>query len=559
MRSSRSFSFLALVALVVVGAQVLAGCQDGERSAAEPRSVEGAEPAAGAGPAPRGGPSLTLVRNEDGGTQVREASQTVLVIHGTELADATSVVVGATGFSQILSATATELRVSCSCFGMARGPAAVTVTTPGGAASLPDAVEITPFVVSPSAPMGGRGTFDSPMHLCDPALPSWIGGGNLIHLLGGVHVCAGSLLLFGRVDIEGAADGSTVIRGDGTTGFAFFLVDGGQPGSPAQIRRLTFEAPLDAVSLSLNNGSFQLEDIAGGRISAISAGSISLDGYSFDGAGPGLDLDAAHFALSDLDVRCAGGDGASGIRLASQASRGGARSTVERVAVTHCSRGVLIDRVSPFFQVPEMDLEDLELVDNEIGLEMRAGIITVRELEIRGDAATPLVSQYGVKFSGHYLDLLGGTIRDQTMAGIEQYTSTPGGQLPDPVAQLFVDQLEIVGGPLGISFLGYDGGTDLKVRRSVLRDQTVACVQGDGYESWIDLGTVDDPGGNALSVVSGYAVDDLRTDTRLGFYFYIDAHGTTLNGLGYDGHVIDGPAYITPDFRIPTWNSGIRF
>ena len=59
-------------------------------------------------------------------------------------------------------------------------------------------------------------------------------------------------------------------------------------------------------------------------------------------------------------------------------------------------------------------------------------------------------------------------------------------------------------------------------------------------------------------MVSGYAIDERRSDTLYG-YEWIDAHGTTLNALGYDGNSITGPARIAPDFRIWYGVSGIRF
>lgn len=509
---------------------------------------------------PLGGPSIAMVRNEDGGVQVREASATKFVITGTDLAGASSAMVEGCYETVITSATATEVRVTSQCFGMTRGELlSVSVTTPVGTSTAPDALLVTPFVISPTAPIGGRGTYESPMPLCDPDLPLFLGGGNKMELLGGTHVCGNFLLLSGHLLIEGALDGSTVIEGEGS-GFSFAVSS--SSSSLVEIRRLTFrEVPGGPSSLTLGGGggAFLVEDVAGGRIWTSDVSSITIDDYSFEGDGLPLDLEASSFTLSDIDVRCQSGS-AIGLRLAGpQSMFGAAHGTLDRISVEHCARGLHIVRANPFEQHPTLEIDGLELVDNAIGLQMDSGHVTVRDLEIRGDAMTPLVSQIGVSFSGHYLDLLGGEILGQTLAGISQVTSSPGGFFPDPVAQLFVDQFEIIGGQVGVEFHGYDGGTDLKIRRSVIRDQTVACLRGSGYESWMDLGTVEEPGGNALSVVSGYAIDDTRTDTNFGWYFYLDAHGTTLNGLGYDTNVIDGPAQIPLDFRIATSRSGIRF
>lgn len=540
--SRRALGFTCLAGCV--GLALLSGCQEGAPALDDDGFASNEL-------APLGGPSLTMVRNGDGGVQMRESSETVIVITGTDLADATSVMVG-TCQPQITSATATELRALTMCYGVPRGMATVSVTTPGGTASLPNALEITPFVISPTAPpTGGRGTFESPMHLCDPTINLWADTGNLLHLLGGTHVCNG-LSLIGGVDIDGATDGSTVIRGD-TSGFNLFL------NADSRIRRLTFEAPPEWGSMSLWSGAYLVEDVSGIRIQSNNSRSITIDGYRFEGDGVALDLAAETFALSDLVVDCAGGAG-TGLQLIAPEHRPEAGSgTVERVEISRCARGVQINRRNPFYRTPVLELKDLELVDNGVGLAVSSGEITVRNLEVRGDPVAPPVSEYGVAFGGHSMSLLGGEIRGQTVAGISQSTSSPGGQNPDPVAYLFVDQYEIIGGPIGVEFSPYDGGTDIKIRRSEIRDQTVASVRVDGEESTIDLGTVEEPGGNQLSVVSGFAIDDLRTTTEFTPSFYLDAHGTTLNGLGYDGNVIDGPALISPDFRIPTWNSGIRF
>ena len=63
-----------------------------------------------------------------------------------------------------------------------------------------------------------------------------------------------------------------------------------------------------------------------------------------------------------------------------------------------------------------------------------------------------------------------------------------------------------------------------------------------------DLGDSGDGGGNQLSVVSGFALVDLRTDPS--FRPTIDATGTTLNGNAYAGQLIQGPTALAPDYSI---------
>lgn len=502
--------------------------------------------------------AVTGVDNGFGGDEIRQGASVALTITGTDLAGATSVMVG-TMATTIDSRAATELRASFYVdHGYAIGAVALTVVTPMGTTTVPGALEVTPFVVSPTGTIGGRGTYESPMHLCDSALgafgdgPGW---GDTVQLLGGVHQCGAYVLFNEGILVEGAADGSTVIEGAGGTGFVFSFYP--SPTQVTAIRRITFAPPLEEYSVRFAGNSLTLEEVAGGRVEVTNANTLIVTDYQFQGGGLALDLAARELTLADVLVRCDAGDH-DGIRLSPSLDPVlYGIGTVERVRVEHCRVGLRIGKTANLDEMPKLEIEELELIDNEVGMIESCGEITMHDPVISGDAMTARPSEVGIVLGNGYLTLLGGVISGQEDAGIQQWTS--GGGFFEPVAQLMVDGAEIIGGARGLDFSGYDGGTDMTVRNSTIRDQTEASVYiFSGYESVVDLGIVGWPGNNALSVVSGFAIDDHRNDSLIG-YEWVYAHGTTLNALGYDGNSIRGPAMIAPDFRIADFDSGIMF
>jgi len=110
----------------------------------------------------------------------------------------------------------------------------------------------------------------------------------------------------------------------------------------------------------------------------------------------------------------------------------------------------------------------------------------------------------------------------------------------------------IVGGRRGIYAHGFPDCGSLTLSSSILRDQTVASVTWDVHETC----GVDLRGTNQLSVVSGYALEDLRNDVP--FEASILANGITLNGRTYTGTVV-GPADVPPDYRIQFGDGRIEF
>jgi hypothetical protein len=509
---------------------------------------------------PSTAPHPTSITNGDGGHEVRQTSTTTIVLTGTNLADVTSVTVG-TDVATIDSATATGLRATFYTHaGATPGPVALTLVSPGGTTVTPAALITTPYVVAPGAP-NSRGTYESPTNLCDSDTFGLFQGpqvGDTLEVLGGVHRCGQQVTINGGVKIQGAADGSSIVQGVGSDGFGFFITSDGTPRS-SELRRLTFEAPLAELSIRFVDEDLLLEDIVdAGGLRAIDAGEVTIRNYVFDGPGPAIDLGAGRITLRDVTVHCS--DGTSvGIALKPRVAPFPIGvGTAERVRVEHCGTGLVLGQLPiDDRSQPELDLTDVELIDNAMGISLIAGSTILRDVDIRGDATTPQPSRVGIGIPNGHLTLLGGTIHPHSITGVDLSTSGSGDF--EPVATVAMDGTQILGSPVGVTMSGYDDGTTLTMRRSIVRDQTTASLLLDrSYDSPIDLGYPGNPGDNALSVVSGYALDDQRIDTLPTFRF-IQAFGTTLNGHSYVGQTIEGPAALAPDYRVQYEAGAIQF
>ena len=151
-------------------------------------------------------PVITSVMTDDGFRQIRQDGLSHLVVRGNHLDTATSVTVGAS-LAEIESIAPHEVRASVFAPPGLLGHVDVTVVTAAGTATRPDALRVTPWVMSPTA-VGGHGTFQSPMNLCDlefdPAQP-----GDTVQLLAGVYECSSFLDLNDGITFEGAGRDKT--------------------------------------------------------------------------------------------------------------------------------------------------------------------------------------------------------------------------------------------------------------------------------------------------------------------------------------------------------------
>lgn len=226
-------------------------------------------------------PQLFVLLSVYGGNQLRQSSRTTVVLTGANLLGATSLTIAGVP-ATITGTTATRMSAYFDTpTGHAPGPAPVVVTTPDGSATLVDGAEITPWVVGPNAGIG-RGTFAFPMGLCDPALQQAPAGDTLL-FLGGAHGCSGFFVFGSGLAMLGAADGSTIISGQGF--FEGFFING-DAANTTTIRKLTFALPRGDSSVTFSNpqGQLVVEDVvdAGGFL-VVAAQSSSFTRHSATG------------------------------------------------------------------------------------------------------------------------------------------------------------------------------------------------------------------------------------------------------------------------------------
>lgn len=501
------------------------------------------------------GPTITSVTTDEGSTQVRQTSQVRLVITGKGLQGTQSVVVGTTA-AAIEDVASREVTVSVSTPSGRLGPLDVTVVTKSGAATAAGALALTPWVLAPDA-VGGRGTFESPMNLCDPLIvnssPGPVegspGNGDTLRLLAGTHHCDRLIFLYTSVIIEGAGPTATFIQGTDAGAPGLIFLSGAS--NTSRVRDLSFEEPLSQWSIRAGSGELIVERVndAGGIAWLGTLDSIlRVDDYAYEGTGNGIDMTSGFTQIRRSTFRHCGPG--TGIRIV------GAQASIEEVTVQDCERGLATD-LGGAADFVFVQVFNSELIDNRIGVEI-ASPASLLNMVIRDDDTTPQPAEVGVAIIDGDVELRGVHITGQEAVGISQITQRFGSRLPD--SSLVADGVVIEGGPVGIDFDGFDDQTDIRLRRSTVRGQTVASVRvsGTGSESRVDLGSIGDPGMNALSVGSGFALDDVRQDAS-PLNRFIQAHGTTLNARSYDGQRVEGPASVPPDYRILTSTGAIQF
>ena len=492
------------------------------------------------------GPSIDSVTTADGFGEVRQGSTVEIVVRGSGLAEVNAVAVGELA-AVVLGAAADEVRAELVVpHGTAPGPREVSVSGPGGSASLADALSTTLYVVAPGAQPGGRGTFESPLSLCDPGTVT-AEAGDTISLLAGEHACdADNAIEIRRgVTLAGAGTAATLVRG-ATASFPGFALTsfGDPPGTPTAVRGFTVLAPQPVqgpVFVASGPASLTVEDLrvegpgfrlSGGQITA------TVTGLEVDCGGSGFGLaedDPANVTVTDSRFAgCALGLGNAGGTWSITGS------TLERNVV-----GISGDR--GFGVQGDLTIVGCELDDNTTGMRFLHSDAEVTDTLIRDSEVTPESMQTGILVgTGGGLQLTGGEISGHDGTGISAFASVEG-----PSFVVSITDALIVGGLIGVNADGRDNPNSLTMRDSVVRDQTVASVR--IFVEWffvtLDLGNGGGPGGNELSVVSGIALLDIREEPD-EFNRTIDATGITLNGRSYAGQLIEGPASQPPDYEI---------
>jgi hypothetical protein len=520
----RSTGALAIAALAVLAG--LPGCS------AEPEP----EPSEELDIVARKHPVITSVTTDDGFTQVRQSSTATLVIKGKKLGHTTSVSVGDFLVNSIDSVRPHEVRVSVFTFGgIPLGPADVTVTSTDGTAVAPGAIELTPFVISPTA-VGGHGTFQSPMSLCDPDLAGFPDSTSTALLLAGTHRC-GQLVIVSAGLIAGDPDHLTVVTGTDDGGVVLVA---GALGGPVTIRDLTFAQPLSDRSIDFSGGELTVERVIdfGGGIAAGENDTVKIDHYTYEGEGDAVDISSG--VITSSSIRHCG----SGRGIVARGGSNGGGVTIDHTVIEDCGIGIEFAGPGGFGRVGG-EVTHSELLDNGIGISARFANLSVQGTVIRGNDATPRVSSIGLSLGSGFTSLSDIEITGQQDFGVGISHQSSDGQ----DAVVFASGLDITGGKLGVSISGIDN--NLFIDGSIIRDQTVASVEVGSLDGSISIG------GNQLSVLSGFAISDSRF-TESGLSHFIHAEGTTLNGVSFDGQSIEGPTELAPYYHI-AFDSGIQF
>jgi hypothetical protein len=488
--------------------------------------------------APSQDPEILAVTTSAGATETRQDAEAHLVITGHNLDGASSVTVGTTS-ATIDSASATEVRVTLSVPAVI-GPQPVTVVASAGTVTKPDAIAVTPFVVSPTG-SGGLGTYGSPLGLCDPDLELAFAG-DTIELQGGTHECGRWVNLASGVTVTGALGATAIVRGTVDGGFGF-AVSYGPDTRTTTIRDLTFAEPLAPASIDVMFGTLVVQRVHDSGGIATWGRPAMIDHYVFDGAGPALDP-AASVQLASSTIHCTSGDGI--------VVHGGGSVTLDGVTIDNCATGLWVDNAP--IPAGGATVKGCDFVDNYTGIRITFASATVTDTTIRDDETTLAASSIGLWVDTADVTISTSQIVDQDDVGIRVTSPSPNDGIND--SSVYASAIEIVRGRVGISYENMDN--NLWLRHSTIRDQTVAAFQAWALDSQTDLGRAGDPGFNTLSVTSGYALDDKRQyESAIDRYIY--AHGTTLNGVSFDGQTIDGPAELAPYYWIASGDSGLQF
>jgi hypothetical protein len=451
-------------------------------------------------------------------------------------------------------------------------------------------VRVTPWVVSPTGAATGHGTYESPVSLCSFATADMLPQiGDTMQLLAGTHRCSGFVSLNPSITIEGAGRDKTFVA-DGDTGSLVLDLNFGfdpsafittirdisfQHSFPTEIRgSVVIDRVADTAGFEINRGAHTAIDhyayegvraalsitdggvqithssihhVGSEGVTAITVtnGDAALDRVSYDGAGTGLQITRGSLHIANSTFRHCG----TGTGILVQ----GVAATLDQVVVEGCDTGARITgmRAGGGFQIANS-----KFAGNRIGVAIGDGFSTMTDSVIRGGDTAPQVSETGIKISNGVLIANGVTITGQRTAGVA-LSARSFGEFEAAVA-LFASAIEVVGGEVGIEFSGSDNTDHLSIDHSTIRRQTVASVRVSGVDASINLGTPANPGLNALSVVSGFALDDQRNITN-NLSQFITATGTTLNGMSFDGQTIFGPVALAPFYRVNNGAGGIQF
>jgi hypothetical protein len=247
--------------------------------------------------APETGPRISGATTLDGLREIRQGATAELVLTGVRLTGATVVRLGSLP-ATIGAVTADQIHATVTVpHGFPKQKLAVHVTTPAGSDTLADAISATFYIVTADAAVGGHGTGQSPVPLCDPSLAT-MAPGDTLALAPGTHRCAAGLALPGGVHVVGAGVAATLL--DEFAGFGFTA---GSAGDVTTLTGLTIRATGDAITVA---GDAAISDASITRCTrglVVAGGHATASNLAISGCtGAGIELAAAAGA-SGLTVR----------------------------------------------------------------------------------------------------------------------------------------------------------------------------------------------------------------------------------------------------------------
>lgn len=494
--------------------------------------------------------------------EIRQGGSATLVVAGCALDHLTAAQLGdldldlATG-----TATATELRLPVQIpHAHATEALDLTLSDAVGSVHAPNAVTVTPVVIGSTGQPDGRGTFTSPLVLCGIGAAS---RGDLVQLLDGTLTCTQPFDLPHGVTVRGTSETGTIVRA--TLGLATPAVE--DLSVTTTIERLTVvDADISAAFSKLSLGDVAIRDTVG--LDRLATGVVLLGGQltatnlEITGFTSGIQVGAN--AVVILDHYQYTNPLGIGIHLVSGDVQ------ARNILVNPTLVGVFMEAGSLEIadSAIEGDVAAIHAGDFNTPVRDRRVAITNTQLRSPGVAVTEATADLtmtdctltrGARQAGQLADgiqLFGGTVAlaRTTLSDFNRHgvvIAQPfAARRDDEVADASLDQVDIAVGDTAIDVESDLDLVHLQMRNSHVAGDRRGLVLRAGVAA-IDLGTAAIPGANQIESAGGPAIDDARSGGA------VDAHGTTLNGMSFDGQV-QGPASVDGAYAL-TGSDVIRF
>lgn len=443
------------------------------------------------------------------------------------------------------SATGLHLRVQVP-HGHAPGDAALEIDGAGGIARFAGALRVTPVVITPDGRHDGRGTYTSPMALCRDDFTQLLERTDVLELSAGTHRCDGDVAVPRGVIVRGAGRDRTIVSGRGTRGFEGFRVYAGFWGTTV-FRDLTIEDATYIV-IWLFHGDLEVIDVDMRRAQAVgvyvySGGHATMTRFRYEEGWNGVmvvngsaDVVDSHLGGSGYPIRCAD-------------VRDGSLRIVDST-LDSCGTGVTAgDENDTRAEIRSVELIRTRITKSWRGVNAYGTDLRIVDSDIAGHDS----ARIGVYLDGGRAEIRTSRIEGwDTGVDLTTYLVDPW-QGERPAVTGILDDVAITARYHGVELTpNYHPGY-VTLRRTRVSAARALWVW--GAVGLVDLGTAASPGENELTALGSddFAIADDRDEVGAP----IDAHGTQLNGMAYDG-TVTGPASVPGAYRLSAGNI-IRF